>query len=133
MAAITQPICASLLSAFVTVALALVVPLGPASAQSSFDGSWSVLIITEAGDCDRAYRYGIRIAGGLVHYDGETGIEFSGRVQRDGRVTVTVRRGDQGASGSGRLSGNRGTGTWKGRSSTGECSGSWEAERRSSQ
>lgn len=101
-------------------------------AQTSFDGSWSVLIVTEAGDCDRAYRYGVRIERGRLFYEGETGIEFSGRVEANGRVTVSVRRGDQGASGSGRLSGNRGTGTWKGRSSTGECSGRWEAERRSS-
>jgi hypothetical protein len=129
MSAIAQSIRASLLTAFAAVALA--VPTGPTRAQSSFDGSWSVLIITEAGDCDRAYRYGIRIAGGLVHYDGETGIDFSGRVQRDGRVTVSVRRGEQNASGTGRLTGNRGSGTWKGKSSTGECSGRWEAERRS--
>ena len=103
----------------------------PVRAQTSFDGSWSVLIITEVGDCDRAYRYGVRIERGRLFYEGETGIEFSGRVEANGRVTVSVRRGDQGASGSGRLSGNRGTGTWKGQSSTGECSGTWEAERRS--
>src|SRR6185295_7588115 len=35
----------------------------PAKAQR-FDGNWSVLIITQSGDCDRAYRYGVRIQGG---------------------------------------------------------------------
>jgi hypothetical protein len=102
-----------------------------ARTQTSFDGTWSVLIITDLGDCDRAYRYGVHIERGRIFYEGETGIEFSGRVQGDGRVTVTVRRGEQSASGSGRLSGNRGSGTWRGKSLTGECSGSWEAERRS--
>jgi len=102
----------------------------PAKAQSKFEGLWSVLIITGAGDCDRAYRYGLRIERGRVLYDGQSGIDISGRVDSSGRVTVTIRRGDQGASGTGRLSGNSGAGTWKGTSSTGQCSGRWEAERR---
>jgi hypothetical protein len=101
-----------------------------AKGQSSFDGSWSVLIVTDSGNCDRAYRYGVRIERGRISYTGEVGIEFSGRVERDGRVAVTVRWGEQRASGTGRLTGNRGSGTWRGRSPTGECSGYWEAERR---
>jgi hypothetical protein len=120
-------------ASFLLTMLALVAVVGSTGAartQSGFDGTWSVLIITEAGDCDRAYRYGVRIERGRIVYDGETGIEFTGRVERDGRVTVTVRRGAQSASGSGRLSGKSGAGTWRGRSSTGECSGRWEAERR---
>jgi hypothetical protein len=101
-----------------------------AAAQSKFDGRWSVLIITDVGDCDRAYRYGVRMKGGRVIYQGETGVQVSGRVDRNGRVNVSVRRGDQQASGSGRLFGNRGVGTWRGRSPTAACSGRWEAERR---
>jgi len=101
-----------------------------AHAQSKFDGSWSVLVITEAGDCDRAYRYGVRIQRGRVIYQGETGVQVSGSVDRNGRTRVTVRRGDQHASGTGRLFGNRGVGTWEGKSPTVECRGRWEAERR---
>ena len=33
-----------------------------AGTQSNFDGTWRVLIITEAGDCDRAYRYRVRMS-----------------------------------------------------------------------
>jgi hypothetical protein len=102
----------------------------PAAAQTSFDGSWSVLVVTEAGDCDRAYRYAVRIDHGVVRYDGEAGIELTGRVERNGRVAVTIARGAQSARGSGRLSSRIGTGTWSGKSPTGECSGTWEAERR---
>ena len=37
-----------------------------ASAQRGFDGQWSVLIVTESGTCDRAYRYGVTIRSGNV-------------------------------------------------------------------
>lgn len=102
----------------------------PAMSQASFDGTWSVVIITDAGNCDRAYRYAVRIERGQVIYSGETGIDFTGRVDRSGRVSVTVKYGEQSASGTGRLAGDRGAGTWKGRSATEACSGHWEAERR---
>jgi hypothetical protein len=100
------------------------------SAQASFDGTWSVLIITETGECDRAYRYGIRIERGQIIYGGEAGVAFTGRVESNGQVAASVRRGEQSATGSGRLSGNSGAGTWKGNASTGACGGRWEAERR---
>jgi hypothetical protein len=35
-----------------------------ARARTSFDGNWSVLIVTDAGQCDRAYRYGLVIRDG---------------------------------------------------------------------
>ena len=56
--------------------------------RTGFDGSWSVLIITDAGTCDRAYRYGIRIAGGQLHYDGGMGVVLSGQVTPNGNVSV---------------------------------------------
>jgi hypothetical protein len=102
----------------------------PAAAQANFDGQWSVLVVTEAGECDRAYRYALRIDHGVVRYDGEVGIDLTGRVERNGRVLVSISRGAQSAAGTGRLSGAIGTGTWSGKSSTGQCSGTWEAERR---
>jgi hypothetical protein len=101
-----------------------------ARAQAGFDGPWSILIVTEAGECDRAYRYGVQIDHGRLVYDGTAGVELTGTVDRSGRVSATVQRGEQGAVGTGRLSGDRGRGTWRGRSSTGQCNGYWEAERR---
>lgn len=115
---------------FLVVAAALLgAPIG-AKAQAGFDGAWSILIVTEAGDCDRAYRYGVQIESGRINYEGGAGVELTGRVDRNGRVSATVQRGEQGAVGTGRLSANQGRGTWKGKSSTGQCSGYWEAERR---
>jgi hypothetical protein len=102
----------------------------PAAAKSSFDGAWSVLIVTEKGSCDRAYRYPVKIDNGAVGYAGDASFTVSGRVQPTGAVTVTVARGSKSANGSGRLSPTGGTGSWV--AGSGECSGTWTAERRSS-
>jgi hypothetical protein len=104
-----------------------------APAADKFDGAWSVVVITDAGTCDRAYRYGVRIENGKVHYaGGDAGgpVQISGTVAANGRVAVSVRSGDRVAKGSGRLTGDSGGGRWSGQSSTDQCSGRWEAERR---
>ena len=98
--------------------------------RTSFDGSWSVLIITDAGTCDRTYRYGIRIAEGQMHYDGGMGVVLSGQVTPKGNVRVMLSQGDAVAQGSGRLSKFTGSGKWQGASPNLRCSGRWQAERR---
>ena len=97
----------------------------------NFDGRWSVVIITDSGGCDRAYRYGVRISGGRIYYDGDSAAVINGQVDARGNVDVTLRYGGAGASGSGHLSESDGEGRWQGASSGGSCSGRWEAERRS--
>ena len=99
----------------------------PAQAKTNYDGIWSVVIVTEKGTCDRSYRYPVKITDGSVGYAGEASFNVSGRVNPSGAVTVTVSRGKHSASGSGKLSGQAGAGSWSG----GECSGTWQAERRS--
>ena len=101
-----------------------------ASAQTRFDGNWSVLVITESGTCDAAYRYGVIVEDGNVHYRGESGIDVSGTVDPNGRVRVAIGRGDQSAQGTGRLTADGGSGTWSGRSASDRCAGRWQAERR---
>jgi hypothetical protein len=101
----------------------------PANAQAVFNGIWSVLIITDNGPCDRAYRYPVRVANGQVSYAGQADFDVFGRVARNGVVRVTVSRGSQRASGSGRLGNDWGSGTWRG-VGEGECSGRWTAEKR---
>ena len=105
------------------------VPAPIAAAKSGFDGHWSVLIVTEKGTCDRAYRYPVRISNGSVGYAGEASFNVTGKVGANGAVTVTVSRGSHSASGTGRLSASDGSGRWA--TGGGECSGSWTAERRS--
>jgi hypothetical protein len=101
-----------------------------AGAAASFDGNWSVVIVTESGSCDPAYRYRLRIQNGVVHYDGEADVNVSGRVDDHGAVRVSVSRGQQRAEGTGRLDSNAGSGTWSGTSTADRCRGRWEAERR---
>jgi len=100
-----------------------------ASAQRAYDGQWSVLIVTENGTCDRAYRYGVSIRSGGVYYDGGV-VNFTGRVQANGSVTVRVTSGSAFANGTGRLNRREGQGRWSGQSSGSRCSGYWTAERR---
>jgi hypothetical protein len=92
------------------------------------DGAWSVLVVT-SGTCDRAYRYALRIADGRVFYE-DPSFSVSGGVDGAGLVRVGVSAGGQSATGYGRLLSNSGQGSWSGRSSTSQCSGHWEAERR---
>jgi hypothetical protein len=98
----------------------------PAAATPNYDGLWSVVIVTEKGTCDRAYRYPVRISNGAVQSDGPSLINVSGKVGGNGAVTVLVSAGDKSASGTGKLSGKAGGGRWSGAT----CAGSWEAERR---
>ncbi len=119
--------------AFVLVFAVLTGPAVAASrtpAASNFDGEWSVVIITEAGTCDRAYRYPVRVVNGTLKYEGEASIEISGRVDPSGKLNATIQRGEQSANGSGRLSPSSGAGTWTGKSATTSCAGRWEAEKR---
>lgn len=104
-------------------------PVATASA-ATHDGNWSVLIITEKGTCDKAYRYSVAVANGQVRYQGDAAVNFNGTVDQRGLVKVSIRLGEQGASGTGRLAKDSGTGTWHGVGGTGECAGRWEAERR---
>jgi hypothetical protein len=98
----------------------------PAAATANYDGLWSVVIMTQKGTCDRAYRYPVRISKGAVENDGPSLINVSGKVGGNGAVTVLVSAGDKSATGTGKLSGKIGGGKWSG----GECAGTWEAERR---
>jgi hypothetical protein len=101
----------------------------PIASSKSFDGGWSVLIVTQKGTCDRAYRYPVKIENGAVGYAGSASFNVTGKVGANGAVTVTVSRGDKSATGTGHMSGTDGSGTWT--AASGECSGTWTAERRS--
>src|ERR1700726_376075 len=98
---------------------------------TQFDGNWSVSIVTDSGECDRGYRYALRIAGGKIYYDNPS-FDISGQVNPGGQVRVVVKAGSQQAIGTGRLSRDYGVGTWSGGSPTSQCAGHWEAERRGS-
>jgi hypothetical protein len=101
-----------------------------ARTTATYDGSWSVLIVTNSGQCDRGYRYGLTIRNGKVSYEGSAAVNVDGRVAGNGAVQVRVWAGSQSANGTGRLGRDYGDGSWRGDSSSGSCSGTWTAERR---
>ena len=92
-----------------------------------FNGMWSVVIVTTRGDCDRAYRYPVAIAGSSLINAGNAAVDISGRVLGNGAVAVRVSAGSKSAHGYGRLTSSSGSGSWSG----GACAGVWTAERRS--
>jgi hypothetical protein len=125
----TRPIAVATAFAAFAILAATELASAPASARSNFDGQWSVLIVTQKGTCDRAYRYPVKIDNGSVGYAGDSSFTVSGKVGENGTVTVKVARGSQSANGQGRLSATDGSGMWI--AGSGDCSGTWTAERRS--
>src|ERR1043166_806320 len=81
-----RPVNVLLASGFIFAATALAPD--PAAARTPFDGNWSVLIVTDSGPCDRAYRYGLAIRDGSVIYQGSASVNVAGRVSRNGAVDV---------------------------------------------
>jgi hypothetical protein len=112
------------------IAAAAVLPAAStAEAVPGYDGVWSVVIITKEGICDTSYRYPIRITNGNLGNAGTSNVSISGKVGKNGAVIVNVSAGDKHATGTGRLGGSSGSGSWSG--GNGACSGIWQAERRS--
>ena len=114
-----------------TVAAALLLAGTPSDAArrgggSAYDGTWSVAIYTQRGDCG-SVRVAAQIVGGRV-YSKDQSYQANGAVGANGVIRVSVASGRLSASGSGRLSSNSGSGSWL--SSRGECSGSWSSTRR---
>jgi len=94
----------------------------------SFDGRWSVEVITEKGDCDKAYRWSVGIRGDRIADVGDQVAHASGSVDRSGRVRARFTHGADILTASGSLSGKWGQGVWNAPSRA--CSGRWVAERR---
>ena len=103
-----------------------------AALAEPFDGNWSVVVVTERGVCDRAYRYSVHVENGQVRYNGDAkGVNLAGTVTPNGLVNVSIRLRDRGAEGNGRISATVGAGHWRGDGPNNTtCAGTWEAERR---
>ena len=109
-----------LLASALTAAAALAA--APATAQTPYDGLWSVTIVTKAGACEPSTRSTLTVTDGKVSAGGA---DVSGSVGREGNVRVSI----SGAHANGQLSGNSGSGKWNGASGGIPCSGRWEASR----
>jgi hypothetical protein len=118
--------------------LAFVVILGTTSlcwsdaqAHSPYDGSWSVAVYGQSGTCQGgSYQLSLQIVNGNIHYLGGDA-SVSGRVSSGGAVAVRIETADRSAVGSGRLSRNYGSGTYRGQTQSGACAGTWTGQRTS--
>lgn len=96
---------------------------------ASHDGIYAVRIVTERGACEKAYFWTIAISGGRVQSAGDTPMEATGEINRNGVVNFAFRGFNEVAHVSGRVKGRKGSGTWN--SPTLSCAGTWLAIRQS--
>jgi hypothetical protein len=94
----------------------------PAGAQTPYDGTWNVTIVTKAGSCEPTARSTLTVADGKISAPGS---DVAGTIGHEGLVRVSI----NGAYANGQLSGNAGQGKWNGASAGVPCSGRWEASR----
>ena len=98
-----------------------------ADARSAYDGSWSLVFVTQRGPCDPTYGFSVNISNGIVTEPNL--VKFRGYVARSGAVRASVTVHEKYAAGSGRLAGASGHGTWSGHSGNARCAGYWTAQR----
>jgi hypothetical protein len=99
-----------------------------AHAASKYDGTWSMVVYTRTGPCDASYRFSGQIVNGVITY-GSLGVNLAGYVKSSGDAYARVSGGGALAVAYGRLGATRGGGSWRGRTSSGYCTGTWVATR----
>ncbi len=99
----------------------------PAVMAGAYDGTWSVVFSTQAGNCSATNSVPFAVSGRRVSSAG--GGKVTGGISRGGVVAVNISVGASHASGSGRLAGNSGAGRWSGIITGDKCSGRWQATR----
>ena len=103
---------------------------GPASADTPYDGTWSVRFVTESGSCNSSYDYMVAIQSGSVRPVGGAAAKISGGVAGDGQVALDIRHMLASADASGRLQAKAGSGSGKWKVGALGCTGRWTAQRR---
>ena len=98
-----------------------------ALARSAYDGSWDLVFVTQRGTCDPIYSFTVNVSNGIVTHPNL--LRLRGYVAKSGAVRASVTVHDRYASGSGRLSGASGRGSWTGHSGQARCAGYWTAHR----
>jgi hypothetical protein len=85
----------------------------------------------QSGSCQGGlYQFSVQIVNGNIRYVGGDA-SVGGRVSSNGAVAVRISTGDRDAIGSGRLLRDTGSGTYRRRSSSGLCAGTWTGQRTS--
>jgi hypothetical protein len=95
--------------------------IAPSSATGTFDGAWSVRIVSDPG-CDNEYAVSIKIEDGSIKYQNIILQAIgSGSVNSKGRLTAQIGE----AIVNGKLAKVSGSGKWH----SPKCTGSWTASR----
>lgn len=96
---------------------------------AGYNGTWGIQLVSDDGSCGGHYAYAVQVRDGTAHLTGPeaSSASISGGVAADGEVALTLTRSLASATASGRLSGNRGSGTWH--VDMLGCSGRWTATR----
>jgi hypothetical protein len=102
----------------------LALPAVTPATAATFDGTWSVQIVSSNSACNAGTSVSIGINNGQVASNNAM-VAATGRVAEAGNISVTLISGIKRAVGFGRLSGASGSGTWR----AALCSGTWVAQR----
>ena len=95
--------------------------ISPANAGNSFDGAWSVRVVSNPG-CTDAYSVSIRVEDGSIKYESLLLRAIgSGKVNPKGRLTAQIGQ----AMVNGKLATRTGAGKWH----SPRCTGTWTASR----
>jgi hypothetical protein len=121
----------ALVVTLVLAASTLPAMLGDAHARGArsgaYDGTWNVVFVTRAGNCSSTNSAPFTVSGRRLYPAG--GGKVTGGISSAGFVSVRISVGRSVASGSGRLAGSSGSGSWSGIISGDRCSGTWQATR----
>src|SRR6266852_6037784 len=98
-----------------------------ARSRSAYDGSWDLAFVTQRGACDSSYNFTVNVSDGIISHPNL--LKFKGYVAKSGSVHASVTVHDKFASGTGRLFGTSGRGTWSGRTGSVQCTRYWSAQR----
>ena len=117
------------------IGTALIITSVGASAQTDnpYDGVWKVDFDVDKGNTcfiPPLWRYHLRIdQGSLEPANIDPAVKIFGWVDEQGHLEASAERPGEQATGSGKLSGSSGEGTW---SSTGKriCTGTWKAKKK---
>ncbi len=111
------------------LSLTAMLPAPARRAVPNYDGIWSVVILTKPAFAIRPTAIRSASARGTCRTPAMRPVQITGKVGKNGALTVNVIAGNNTATGTGRLSGKTGSGSWSG--GNGACEGVWQAERRS--
>ena len=107
--------------------LVAAVPLTVSAKPASFDGTWTVRLVTHSGSCEDSYSQTVAVENGQVRAASAGPTAISGGVGRNGEVALTIRRSIAQGDVSGRLNARSGSGSWS--VAMLGCTGRWTASR----